>query len=187
MGLRKIFTRPVFGLFVTFVHITACVLSVAYLVGCITHTVDGDETHKKSVQNYVVILSGYIIVCFVQVTMCLILIVGILRKNHHLMAPWIATTFISLVAVFFYTLAMVCFSFLNEFSTKDNPKKLSRKEHFDRIIPGLGYFLIHVCLFYPIYVLYKSILIFRLKKEGLYEDSIESEGCDELADSVEIH
>ncbi|XP_073846672.1 uncharacterized protein [Musca autumnalis] len=180
MNAAKIFSHPIIGIFVTIVHLTACSLLIFHLVWCLNQAVDSENDNEKSAIKYPTILLGFVALCLVQIIMCLILIVGILKKNHHLMAPWIATTYISMVAVFFYTMVSISSSFIN---------KQSLKQNIDRIRPGLIDFTIHICLFYPIYILYKSILVFRLKKEGLYQGSTPSiaHGDSELVDANEIY
>lgn len=50
----------------------------------------------------------------------------------------------------------------------------------------INFSVFHVCIFYPIFVLYKVILVIRLKKDGLYEiEQISSD--DELVDEDETY
>ncbi|XP_075166633.1 uncharacterized protein LOC142238796 [Haematobia irritans] len=163
--MTTVFGNPKFGIFVAVTHILVCCLVPCYIVRELNVTADQYKKMDREDKRAFMLLLVLLLTCVVKIIMGFILIAGICKKNHHLMAPWIATTFITLVTVFFYTLVAMCSSLINQLTFKQNAV---------RVLSGLAILIVQMSFLYPIYVLYKSVLVIHLKREGIYEGPQES-------------
>ncbi|XP_013108796.2 uncharacterized protein LOC106088046 [Stomoxys calcitrans] len=178
--MTGIFSNPKFGVFVTITHIFVCAILATCVVRSLNASTDKVKDMSKEDKKIFALLLTLLVMSLLKIILSFVLIVGIVKKNHHLMAPWIAATFISMVAVFFYTLVALAFSFVNTLKLRQNA---------ERVLPGMGILITQIGFFYPIFVLYQSVLVFRLKREGIYEGPQESfnDHDSELVDSNEVY